>query len=634
MSRGFLSGLIWGGVTGAAALAVGSLIAPLPSERMAPAMPEATVPQDTPATAAPEIAAPETAAPAQAAAEPTATEPATPGAEAPALAAPPAPEAQPVAPSAPAAPAEVPMAAAEPAQTAPAPDTEAPLPGPGAQATDAASAPVTVTVTGTETAPDAATTAAPEGTPEVAQIGVPAGSEFNRPLPDLDPTLPATDAAPTAEAAPVVEVPSPATAPVLADTGSAARPDPAVTVADAPAAPPADSAAPPAVTGVEGAPAASLAPAPDAPTPEPAPQPGELPPPPPLDQAALDEAARIAAGALPLSPLEPATPPATADAPAAEPPATEPPAAEPPAEVAAVPPEAAPAVTPTPEPTPTPDPAPATTARPVPGMPGTVAGVRINRPDPVGDPAAATDAPVTDPAAETATLILTDEDLPAVERFARPFENPEGRPLFSVLLIDTGNPDVDRAAIAAAPFPISIVVDPAAPDAATAARIYREGGQEVLMLASGLPAGATAADLEVVFQGLADLLPEAVGLVDTAEGVFQGDRTLSTQIAAVLKDRGMGMVTYDKGLNSADQVAARDGVPAARIFRSIDAGDENAATISRYLDRAAFKAAQVGRVTVIGHTRPETVAALMQWTVEGRSASVALAPATAAMARP
>jgi polysaccharide deacetylase 2 family uncharacterized protein YibQ len=53
--------------------------------------------------------------------------------------------------------------------------------------------------------------------------------------------------------------------------------------------------------------------------------------------------------------------------------------------------------------------------------------------------------------------------------------------------------------------------------------------------------------------------------------------------------------------------------------------------IRRYLDRAAFKAAQEGRVVVVGRTRPETVAALLEWTVEGRAATVALAPLTAAL---
>jgi polysaccharide deacetylase 2 family uncharacterized protein YibQ len=69
----------------------------------------------------------------------------------------------------------------------------------------------------------------------------------------------------------------------------------------------------------------------------------------------------------------------------------------------------------------------------------------------------------------------------------------------------------------------------------------------------------------------------------------------------------------------------------AVIFRNLDAEGEAGPVIRRYLDRAAFKAAQDGRVIVAGSTRPETVAAILEWTVEGRADTVALAPVTAAM---
>ncbi len=91
------------------------------------------------------------------------------------------------------------------------------------------------------------------------------------------------------------------------------------------------------------------------------------------------------------------------------------------------------------------------------------------------------------------------------------------------------------------------------------------------------------------------------------------------------------MLTWDQGLNAADQVARREDVPAAVAFRDLDGAGEAAPVIRRYLDRAAFKAAQEGRVTVIGRARPETVAAILEWTVEGRAATVALAPLSAVL---
>ena len=69
------------------------------------------------------------------------------------------------------------------------------------------------------------------------------------------------------------------------------------------------------------------------------------------------------------------------------------------------------------------------------------------------------------------------------------------------------------------------------------------------------------------------------------------------------------------------------------IFRRLDGEGESIATIRRYLDRAAFKAAQEGVVVVIGDTREATVAAILEWTVEGRAATVTLAPVTAVLGR-
>ena len=119
--------------------------------------------------------------------------------------------------------------------------------------------------------------------------------------------------------------------------------------------------------------------------------------------------------------------------------------------------------------------------------------------------------------------------------------------------------------------------------------------------------------------------------MDLATAVFQDDRPLATMVVPLIKEQGRGLVTFDAGLNAADQVARRDDVPAAVVFRTLDSEGEETPLIRRYLDRAAFKAAQEGRVVVLGTTRAETIAALMEWTVEGRASSVALAPVSAVL---
>lgn len=224
-------------------------------------------------------------------------------------------------------------------------------------------------------------------------------------------------------------------------------------------------------------------------------------------------------------------------------------------------------------------------------------------------------------------------DLPPVQRFARRFDNPTAKPLFAILLIDPGTADLNRADLAALPFAVTFVVDPMIAGAREAAAIYRAAGQEVVMLATGIPKGANASDLEQSFAGLDGAVPEAVALIDTAQATFQDNRLLAAEVVTHLSEEGLGLVTFDRGLNAADQVARREGLPAATIFRSLDDDGEEGPLIRRYLDRAAFKAAQEGQVVVIGTARAETIGALMEWAVEGRSASVALAPITAVMKR-
>lgn len=221
-----------------------------------------------------------------------------------------------------------------------------------------------------------------------------------------------------------------------------------------------------------------------------------------------------------------------------------------------------------------------------------------------------------------------DETLPPLKRYARDFENPDQKPLFVILLEDNGE-DVQRDVLAQSGLPLTVVIDPLSDGAAERAAVWRYGGQEVVLALSGVPEGATPGDIEQTMQILADKLPQSVGLIDPVGQAFQGDRQKSAQIVGILADQGRAVVSYDQGLNAADQVARREGVPSAVIFRRFDPEAATAPAVKRYLDRAVFKAAQEGQVVVIGSLRDDTIAGLMEWSIEGRAASVAIAPLTA-----
>ena len=223
------------------------------------------------------------------------------------------------------------------------------------------------------------------------------------------------------------------------------------------------------------------------------------------------------------------------------------------------------------------------------------------------------------------------EDLPPVVAFAASFENPDAKPVLAIVLIDTGAADLDRAGLAALPFPVSFALDPLDPATPDRAAIYRAAGREVVMLATGLAAGANASDVEVSFQSMAQGLPEAVAVMDLANPAFQDSRPLASLVVPVVQAQGRGLLTWDLGLNAADQVARRQDVPAAVIFRDFATGGGDRAAVRRLLDRAVFKAGQEGRAVLAGEATADLVAALLEWTVEGKGATIALAPLTAVL---
>lgn len=223
-----------------------------------------------------------------------------------------------------------------------------------------------------------------------------------------------------------------------------------------------------------------------------------------------------------------------------------------------------------------------------------------------------------------------DDDRP-ITRFAAAFQNPEAKPVLAVVLIDTGEPDLDRAELVALPFQVSFALDPRNPAAAEYAAVYRAAGREVIMLATGIAEDAAAADVERAFRSMNEQLPQAVAVMDLGRAAFQNDRALSAVVVPVIGAQGRGLLTWEKRVNIADQVARREDIASAVIFRDLAMGGGDRAAAKRTLDRAAFKAGKDGKVVVAGIVSTELVAALLEWSVEGRAGAVALGPVTAAM---
>ncbi len=253
-----------------------------------------------------------------------------------------------------------------------------------------------------------------------------------------------------------------------------------------------------------------------------------------------------------------------------------------------------------------------------PSLPGGDTGIAVRRPT----------QPEASP--EPAPTPDVDPDAPAIEKFAAAFENPQNKPMISVVLIDDGSLESAVGAVASLNVPVTVVLDPDLPDATAKMADYRAAGIEVAVRTS-LPAAATPTDVEQAFEVSFAKLPDTVLLIDDGTAGLQNNRSITEFAMEALAQDGRGFLTISSGLNTALRLAEQNGVPAGVIYRDLDAEGQDARVIRRFLDQAAFRARQDDVVFLLGRVRPDTISALILWGSANRANQVALAPASAAL---
>lgn len=228
---------------------------------------------------------------------------------------------------------------------------------------------------------------------------------------------------------------------------------------------------------------------------------------------------------------------------------------------------------------------------------------------------------------EAVSLPGAGSGTPPIVTYAEAFDNPDGKPLMSIVLID-GPDSVAAEALADFPYPLTFAVDPKDPRALEKMKAHRAVGFEVVLLAD-LPAAATPADAEVSMSVWMDRLSQVVAVLEGTGTGFQGNRSLSDHVTDIVLQTGHGLITQDKGLNTVQKLAARSGIPSAVVFRDFDGAGQSPTVMRRFLDQAAFRAGQQGAVVMLGRLSPDTVSALLLWGLQDRADRVALAPISA-----
>ncbi len=231
----------------------------------------------------------------------------------------------------------------------------------------------------------------------------------------------------------------------------------------------------------------------------------------------------------------------------------------------------------------------------------------------------------TEEEASAAPRSNLDANLPPLKRFAASVDSDPTLPKMSIILIDDGSGPLGPDTLDGFPFPVTFALDPAQSDAADRMSRYRALGYEVATLVN-LPAAAQPSDVEQALGGAVAAVPEAVALIEAPDGGLQADRTITEQAARFAADSGHGLVFLPNGLNTAQALAQRETVPALSILRDFDGDGQDARTKRRFLDGAAFRARQDGSVIMLGRLTPDTLSALVLWSLQDRAASVAMVP--------
>lgn len=180
---------------------------------------------------------------------------------------------------------------------------------------------------------------------------------------------------------------------------------------------------------------------------------------------------------------------------------------------------------------------------------------------------------------------------------------------------------------------MAFALDPARPDSAARAAVFREAGFEVMILASTISADQSPEAVADTLEAAGRAVPEAIGVLDMPDGRIAAERPVLDAVVGHADRTGQALLGVPGGFNELEQSALRADVPAATLFRVLDDEDQRATVITRFLARAEFAAQQDGAVIVVGRARPDTVTALFSWALSGRDQGVAIAPVSEILRR-
>ncbi|MBE9476530.1 MAG: divergent polysaccharide deacetylase family protein, partial [Proteobacteria bacterium] len=225
----------------------------------------------------------------------------------------------------------------------------------------------------------------------------------------------------------------------------------------------------------------------------------------------------------------------------------------------------------------------------------------------------------------------------ALEFNATAFEKTD-RPMLGLILVDIGQAGLDVDKLKKLNAPLTIAIRVSDPNASERALRYNDAGFEVIAMAAVNQAAAlnkagNAEQVQNALDVIFNTVPNAIGLLDNAQGSIQKNNRISGDIVNSLQTTGHGLITNVKGLNTIDRVAGAVGVRSGKVARSLDANGEGKIQMVRYLDKASLDAGRDGSVIILGTTSKDTIATVAVWLLGSKGQSIVLAPVSAVLLR-
>lgn len=217
---------------------------------------------------------------------------------------------------------------------------------------------------------------------------------------------------------------------------------------------------------------------------------------------------------------------------------------------------------------------------------------------------------------------------------------PDGEPRLSIIIDDMGaNLDALKALLDL-DLPIAVSIIPHLRHAAETAKLAHQAGNEVLvhqpMEPMQTPYVKAGPDALTVSMGPGDIaaamnrslakVPFATGLNNHMGSRLTRDAAASRAVVQTAAAAGLFVLdSLTHGGSVLYQEAQKAHLTAFRRDLFLDDGPVSVGSVRKVLDQAERVARRTGKAVVIGHPRPETLAALREWAHE-RDASVAVVP--------